>query len=77
LLDEAEHLCDGVEDREKVKSTFEFPHLSLTHIAGNAILTDTLSAILEMLSFMLPENKTVIGALRRMHLRSPEGFGSS
>jgi len=51
-MGKAEHLCNEGGDREKVDEHLNF-HISLARITGNTILVDTLSAILELLSYML------------------------
>ncbi|OPY69394.1 MAG: HTH-type transcriptional regulator LutR [Syntrophorhabdaceae bacterium PtaU1.Bin034] len=51
-IDEAERFYKEGKQREKVHENFNF-HILLVRITGNTILVDTLSAILELLSYML------------------------
>lgn len=51
-IDKAEGMSNDSEDREKIIQHLNF-HASLVHITGNTILIDTLSAILELLDYML------------------------
>jgi DNA-binding FadR family transcriptional regulator len=55
-IDNAERISNDVEDREKINQHLNF-HASLVHITGNTILIDTLSAILELLDYMLRKIK--------------------
>jgi GntR family transcriptional repressor for pyruvate dehydrogenase complex len=51
-IDRAEQLYRDGKEREKIDENFGF-HASLVNITGNTILIDTLSAIFEMLMYML------------------------
>lgn len=52
LIEEAEHFYKEGKEREKIDKNFDF-HLLLVRMTGNTILIDTLSAIIELLSYFL------------------------
>jgi DNA-binding FadR family transcriptional regulator len=51
-IEKAEQLLNEGKELEKIDKNFDF-HASLAHITGNTILIDTLSAIIELLRYML------------------------
>jgi len=51
-IDNAEQLLNEGKELEKIDKNFDF-HSLLVHITGNTILIDTLSAIIELLRYML------------------------
>lgn len=55
-IDNAERLYNEGKEREKIDENFNF-HVLLVHMTGNTILIDTLSAILEILSYILVKIK--------------------
>jgi GntR family transcriptional regulator, transcriptional repressor for pyruvate dehydrogenase complex len=65
-VDKAERLYEEGKDREKIDENLNF-HILLVRIIGNTILIDALSAILELLSYMLlkikPSRRITLGTL--------------
>jgi DNA-binding FadR family transcriptional regulator len=55
-IDKVERLYNEGNDKEKVDENLNF-HILLVRLTGNTILVDTLSAILELLSYMMREVK--------------------
>jgi DNA-binding FadR family transcriptional regulator len=55
-IDAAERFYKEGKEREKIDKNFDF-HILLAHMTGNTILVDTLSAIIEILSYILVKIK--------------------
>ena len=66
-IDKAEHFYKEGKEREKIDGNFDF-HVLLVRMTGNTILIDTLSAILEILSYILvkiePSRQTTLNTFK-------------